>query len=75
MYSAPAPVSRKRVGEQIQDARAGDHVERGGRLVEDEQFRPGREGGGDQHALLLAARDLVRVAAQDRGRVTQADMA
>jgi hypothetical protein len=41
------------------------HVERRGGLVGDEDRRPARDRAGDQHALRHAARDLVRIAAQD----------
>jgi hypothetical protein len=61
-------------GEQLQDAGTGDHVERGGRLIEDDQFWPGSEGGGDNDALFLPARDLVRIARQQCLRRVQADM-
>ena len=61
-------------GEQVEDVGTGDDVERGGGLIKDQQLGPGREGGGDQHALLLATGDLVWVAAEEGGRVAQADM-
>jgi len=50
-----------------------DGVERAGRLVGDQQFRPGRDGRGDGHALLLAAGELMREGMQGRVRVGQAD--
>jgi len=44
-------------------------VERGGRLVGDQQLRLVRDGHRDHHALLLAARELVRIGAQARPRL------
>jgi hypothetical protein len=41
------------------------HVERGSRLVEDDQLGPIGQRHGDRHPLLLAARKLVRVATQE----------
>ena len=40
------------VREQVEDTRAGDDVERRGRLVEDDAFGLAGEGGGDDDALL-----------------------
>ena len=48
--------------EQVHDLRLDAHVERAGGLVEDEQRRIVGERGGDHHALLHAAAELVRVA-------------
>ena len=48
--------------EQVEDLPGGDDVERRGRLVEDDAFRLAGEGGGDDDALLLAARGLMRIA-------------
>ena len=52
------------VVEQPQDLRLDHHVERGRRLVGDEQLRVAGERERDQHALALAARELVRVVAR-----------
>ena len=43
----------------------GGHVERRGRLVEDDQIGPARHGHGGHRALKLAARDLVGIAEAD----------
>ena len=45
----------------LQDLPLHDHVERGGRLVEQEQLWVEREGQGDDDALAHAARELVRI--------------
>ena len=46
-----------------EDLRLHGHVERGGRLVEQQQMRIGDDGCGDHHALELTAGALVRVLA------------
>ena len=51
------------------------HVERGGRLVEDDQVRLRAQRHGRHDALELAAGDLVRVAAPDRLWIGQAELA
>ena len=48
-------------GEQIEDLGLDGHVERGGRLVGDEQLGLAGERHGDHHPLAHAARELVRV--------------
>jgi hypothetical protein len=48
--------------QQVEDLRLRGDVERGGRLVGDQQARVQRDGHGDADALALAARQLVRVA-------------
>ena len=53
--------------EQLKDLRLRDDVERGGRLVGDHELRPARERERDHHPLALAPRELVRVAATQRG--------
>ncbi len=52
------------LGEQMQDLRLDRHVERGGRLVGDDQIGPAHQRHGDHDALAQAARELVRVLAQ-----------
>ena len=54
------------------DARFHGDVERGRGLVEDEQLRIGKQRHGDDHALLLAAAELVGIGAHDPLRVRQA---
>ena len=50
------------VGEQIEHVAADRHVERGHDLVAYDKLRTKRQRPRDQHALLLAARKLVRIA-------------
>ena len=50
------------INEKIQDGGLHGDVEGGQRLVADDHVGLGGEGAGDGHALLLAARELVRVA-------------
>ena len=52
--------------EQLDDLRLDRHVERGGRLVGDDQARFGAQGERDHHALAHAAGELVRVIAEAR---------
>ena len=61
--------------DQLDDAGLDGHVERGGRLVEQQQRRVGQERHGDHHALLLTARDLVRIGGHDPFRVRDVDVA
>ena len=56
---------RLQFDEQIEDARLDRDVERGGGFVGDQQLRPGRERLRDHHALLHAARQLVRIPLHD----------
>ena len=60
--------------EQLQDLRLHGDVERGGRLVGDQQVRLVRQGHGDHHALALAARELMRIARQPPLRIGDADL-
>ncbi len=55
------PLAPAEVAEHLEDAPAGRAVEVAGGLVGEEQRRPGREGAGERHPLLLAARELRRV--------------
>ena len=59
--------------DELDDAGLDGDVERGGRLVEDEECRLRHQRHGDDDALLLAAGELVRVAVEDARRVGQAD--
>ena len=61
------------VGDQVQHGRLDGHVQGGGRLVHDQQGRVVEQGHGDDHALLLSARDLVGIAPHDVGRVGHVD--
>ena len=56
------------VGEQLEDLRLHDHVQRGGGLVGDDQIRPAGERHGDHDALPLAAGELVRIGVRPRRR-------
>ena len=51
-----------RSSQQVDDLRLDRHVERGHRLVADDQLRLARERPGDADALALAAGELVRIA-------------
>ncbi len=63
-----------RVLEQLQDLRLHRDVERGGRLVGDQQVGLVRQRHGDHHALALAAGELMRIALQPPGRIGNADL-
>ena len=54
-------------GEKIEDLRLYGHVQVGGRLVGDQQRRPRGDRRGDEHAVPLPPRQLVRVALEHRG--------
>ena len=59
--------------DQRHDPGLDGDVERRGRLVQDQERGVGEQRHGDHHALLLAARDLVRVGVHDPLRVGQLD--
>ena len=61
MNSTPVPRPRLQLGDQLQDLRLGGDVERGGRLVGDQQHGIEHQRHGDHDALALAARELVRI--------------
>ncbi len=58
--------------DQLDDAGLDRDVERGGRLVEDEEAGPRHQRHRDHDALLLAAGELVRIGSQDARRIGQA---
>jgi hypothetical protein len=58
---------------QLKNLRLNRHVERGRRLVRDEQLGLARERHRDHHALAHAARELVRVRVGARARLGDAD--
>ena len=60
--------------DQLEDLRLNGHVERGRRLVGDEQIGLVGERHGDHDALALAARELVRIGAQALRRLADADL-
>ena len=55
------PLARLQLGQQGKDLGLNGDVQRGGRLVGDQQIRPVGKGYGDHHALALAAGELVGV--------------
>ena len=65
---------RLQVLQQLQDLRLHGDVERGRRLVGDEQVGAVGERHGDHHALALAARELMRIGAEPLGRIDDADL-
>ena len=60
--------------QHLEDLRLHGDVERGGRLVRDEQVRAVGERHRDHHALALAAGELMRIGAEPRGGVEDADL-
>ena len=72
MKSEEAPGARRQVLDQRDDACFDRDVERGRRLVEDQQARVRQERHRDDDPLLLAARELMRIGAHDALRVGQA---
>ena len=60
--------------QQLQDLRLHRDVERGGRLVGDQQVRFVGERHGDHHPLPLPAGELVRIAAEPAFRIGNADL-
>ncbi len=69
-----SPVSRAQRVEQPQDARLHRDVERGRRLVGDQQPGPAGEGDGDRDALAHAARELVRERVERPRRIGDAHL-
>jgi hypothetical protein len=61
-------------GEQLEDLPLDRDVERGRRLVGNEELRLAGERHRDHHALLLAARELVRIGGQPPLRLGHADL-
>ncbi len=61
MSAIAMPKSRRSCDQQLQDLRLHRHVERGGRLVGDQQFRAAEQRHGDHHALAHAAGEFVRI--------------
>ena len=58
---------------ELEDLRLDGDVERGGRLVGDQQVGLHRQRHRDHHALAHAARELVRIAGESAPRVGDAD--
>ncbi|CFM38011.1 Uncharacterised protein [Bordetella pertussis] len=63
------------LAQQVEDLRLDRHVQRGGRLVGDDDFRPARQRQGDHHPLPHAARELVRILLDPQFRLVDADLA
>ena len=61
--------------QQLEDLRLDGDVERGGRLVGDQEVGLVGERHGDHHALALAARELMRIALEPARRIGNADLA
>ena len=61
-------VGALKLADQLQDFRLDGHVERGGRLVGDEELGIVGDRDGDHHALALAAGELMRVLLEPRLR-------
>ena len=59
--------------QQVEDLRLYRHVERGGRLVGDEQFRMAAQRDRDHHALQHAAGQLMRIRVEDLVGICQLD--
>ena len=64
--------SRRCSSSRVEDLRLHGDVERGGRLVGEQQLRAAGEGDGDHHPLAHAARQLVRVLAHPPRRLGDA---
>jgi hypothetical protein len=62
------------IDEQPENLRLDRHVERGGRLVGDEQCRPAHQRHGNHHALAQAARELMRELAEPLAGGGDADL-
>ena len=60
--------------DQIDNPGLNGHIQRGGGFIEDQQRGLGHQRHGDDDALLLAARQLVRIGLQDAVGVGQADI-
>ena len=73
--SSDEPVSRVSSFKQVEDLRLHGDVERGRRLVGDDQARLAGERHGDHHALAHAAGILVRVGREPARRVGNAHAA
>ena len=73
MSSSARPKFRRNVAQQVEHLGLHGDVERGGRLVRDEEHRIAGQGRGDEHPLPLSAGQLVRVVAGARGGVRDPD--
>ncbi|CAM5776760.1 hypothetical protein LMIY3S_05695 [Labrys miyagiensis] len=67
-------VAMAQVADEVKNRSFDGHVEAGGGLVQQQQCRPRKQGHGDDDALLLAARQLMRITPEDVARIRQADV-
>ena len=74
MSSIAMSNSRLELEQQIEDLRLHGHVERGGRLIGDQQVRLVGERHGDHHPLALTAGELMRIGVEAAFRVLDADL-
>jgi hypothetical protein len=73
MKTSAMPSSLLQFEQQLHDLRLGGHVERGRRLVGDQQLRAAGQRDRDHHALPHAAGQLVRVLVEPPLRRRDAD--
>jgi hypothetical protein len=71
MNSMDKPRRRAQFVQQVEDLRLHRHVQRGGRLVEDDERRIVDQRGGDERALLHSAAQLMRIGANELTRMRQ----
>ena len=74
MSSIAMPISRLQLFQQLKDLRLDGDVERGRRLVGDQQIRLVGERHGDHDALALAARQLMRIGVEPLLGIANADL-
>ena len=68
------PMALAQPGDELQHLALHRHIERGRRLVGDQELRLIGDRHRDHHALLLPARELVRIGAQPRARLGDAHL-
>ena len=68
------PLSRLQLGQQVQDLRLHRHIQRGGRLIGDQELRPIGQRHRNHHPLPLPARQLVRIGGQPFLGIADADL-
>ena len=57
--------------QQVEDLRLRGHVQRGGRLIRDQQQRAQGDGHGNHHALTLATAEFMRIAGEGKAVLRQ----
>ena len=75
MNSMLIPQPRLNLLQELEDLRLHGDVERGGRLVGDQEVGLVGERHGDHDALALSARELMRIAREPAGGIGNADLA